>query len=228
MAATELRVAIDVGSHFHQVAVGDAAGHLMEEFRIDHGQDGFADFFKRIAKHGVHDVRVAMEGYNGWARPLDQQILARGWRLYNVNNLKLARYKEIFPAPAKSDDIDARRELELFGFDGQRSFGRQVLQEVTAGSDAQRQLKYLTRRRRQLVATRVRRLTRLSGDLKAVCPDLLALTRAVENLWFLRFLTCRNRLTACKRSTSPKVTTPPDSWLNPGHGYATATTLRSH
>jgi hypothetical protein len=33
-----------------------------------------------------------MEGYNGWARPLDRQVLLRGWRLYNVNNLKLARY----------------------------------------------------------------------------------------------------------------------------------------
>jgi hypothetical protein len=31
-----------------------------------------------------------MEGYNGHARPLDQQVLARGWRLFNVNHLKLA------------------------------------------------------------------------------------------------------------------------------------------
>lgn len=35
------------------------------------------------------------------ARP--DPILAR------FNNLKLARYKEIFPAPAKTDAIDARR-----------------------------------------------------------------------------------------------------------------------
>ena len=47
-----------------------------------------------------------MEGFNGWARPLDTQILIRGWRLFNVNNLKLARFKEIFPGPAKSDPID--------------------------------------------------------------------------------------------------------------------------
>ncbi len=199
MATSELRVAIDVGSRFHQVAVGDDAGNLMEEFRIDHNQKGFAGFFERIGKHGSGDVRVAMEGYNGWARPLDQQVLARGWRLFNVNNLKLARYKEIFPAPAKTDDIDARRMLELFAFDGQRCLGRQVLQEVTAGSAAQRQLKYLTRRRRQLVRDRVRRLTRLSGDLQAVCPDLRALTRSVDNLWFLRLLTCRERLTELPR-----------------------------
>jgi transposase len=137
--------------------------------------------------------------YNGWARPLDQMILARGWRLYNVNNLKLARYKEIFPAPAKTDAIDARRMLELFAFDGQRLLGRNVLQEVAAASEAQRQLKYLTRRRRRLVVERACRLTQLRVDLQAVCPALLALTKAVDNLWFLHLLTCRDRLTALPR-----------------------------
>ncbi len=118
--AAELRVAVDVGSRFHQVAIGTTGGELIDEFRIDHQQAGFSCFFERIEQHGLEDIRVAMEGYNGWARPLDQQVLARGWRLYNVNNLKLARYKEIFPAPVKTDAIDARRMLELFAFDGAR------------------------------------------------------------------------------------------------------------
>lgn len=61
-----------------------------------------------------HRVAVAMEGCNGHARPLDRQIQDRGHRLFNVNNLKLARCKEIFPAPAKTDAIDARWILELF------------------------------------------------------------------------------------------------------------------
>lgn len=203
--AVELRVAVDVGSRFHQVAIGNAGGELIDEFRIDHRDTGFNQFFTRIEQHGQRDIRVAMEGYNGWARPLDQQVLARGWRLYNVNNLKLARYKEIFPAPAKTDAIDARRMLELFAFDGQRTFGRDVLQEVTAASEAQRQLKYLTRRRRQWVADRARRLTRLRCDLQAICPDLLALTGAADNRWFLRFLTCRDCLTALPRMQEKSV-----------------------
>lgn len=196
---TGIRVAVDIGSQFHQVAIGNATGELVDEFTIDHQWTGFEQFFERVARQGDGDIRVAMEGYNGWARPLDQQVLARGWRLYNVNNLKLARYKEIFPAPAKTDAIDARRMLELFAFDGQRSFGRDVLQEVAASSNAQRQLKYLTRRRRHQVAERTRRLTRLRCDLQAVCPDLLSLTGAVDNRWFLRLLTCRDRLTELPR-----------------------------
>lgn len=201
-----LRVAVDVGSRFHQVAIGDGSGRLLDEFQIDHGREGFEQFFARIGRHPATDVRVAMEGYNGWARPLDQQVLARGWRLYNVNNLKLARYKEIFPAPAKSDAIDTRRMLELFAFDEHRPLGRDVLQEVTVSTAPQRELKYLTRRRRQQVADRATRLTRLRVDLLAVCPDLLALTKAVENLWFLRLLTCRDRLTALPRLHDKTIT----------------------
>jgi len=29
---------------------------------------------------------VAMEGYNGWARPLDTLVRAHGYRLFNINN----------------------------------------------------------------------------------------------------------------------------------------------
>jgi hypothetical protein len=59
---------------------------------------------------------VAMEGYTGYARPLDSLIRARGYRLYNINNLKLARFKEIFPGAAKTDRIDARKGLEQNSF----------------------------------------------------------------------------------------------------------------
>ncbi len=54
-------------------------------------------------------VAVAKEGYNGWARPLDTLVCSRGYRLFNINNPKLARFKEIFPAATKSDRIDVRK-----------------------------------------------------------------------------------------------------------------------
>lgn len=34
-----------------------------------------------------------MEGSGGYVRPLDTEILAQGWRLYAINNLKFARFK---------------------------------------------------------------------------------------------------------------------------------------
>lgn len=194
-----LLVAVDVGSRFHQVAVGDADGRLIDEFRIDHSPSGFSSFFTRIERHrGAPGqiVQVAMEGYNGWARPLDSQTLAHGWELFNVNNLKLARYKEIFPAPAKTDAIDSRRMLELFTLGKERRVARNALQQVFSAPEAHRRLKYLTRRRRIVVQERATRLTRLQCDLQALSPGLLDITGAVDNKWFLRFLTVRDRLTA--------------------------------
>jgi transposase len=194
MKVNELQVAVDVGARRHRVAVGDGAGRLLEEFDLAHTAAGFAGFFERIerlrARHRA-PVSVAMEGFNGWARPLDAQVLAHGWRLYNVNNLKLARYKEIFPAPAKTDAIDARRILELFRLRGELPVARGVLQEVVAVTQEAERLKRLSRRRRQLVNEKVRVVNRLHADLQAVCPGLLAITADVENLWFLSLLGAR-------------------------------------
>jgi hypothetical protein len=131
MVSAQLQVAVDVGSQRHRVAVGDVADELLEEFDVEHTTAGLAGFFTRIEHWEARcgwPVAVAMEGYNGWARPLDRQVLRRGWRLFNVNNLKLARYKEIFAAPAKSDAIDTRRMLELFRLRGQLRVAREVLQ----------------------------------------------------------------------------------------------------
>ena len=47
--AAEIRVAINVGSQSHQVAVGNAGGELIDEFRVDHRAESFARFFGRIA-----------------------------------------------------------------------------------------------------------------------------------------------------------------------------------
>lgn len=188
---SELQVAIDVGSRVHRVAVGDADGHILDQFDIHHTTRGMDAFFDRIAllTHGT--VAVAMEGYNGWARPLDRRILAHGWKLFNVNNLKLARYKEIFPAPAKSDDIDSLRMLELFRLRDSLHVARDVLQAVIAAPAENDQLKQLTRRRRQLVNDKVRLIARMVAALQALSPGLLALTGALDNLWFLSLLTAR-------------------------------------
>ena len=155
------------------------------------GLSGFFNRLERLAAKRKMSVAVAMEGFNGWARPLDRQVLEHGWKLYNVNNLKLARYKEIFPAPAKTDAIDARRILELFRLRTQLPVAREVLQEVVAVTQEAERLKRLTRRRRQLVNEKVRVLNRMQADLQAVCPGLLEITADAENLWFLSLLSAR-------------------------------------
>jgi hypothetical protein len=73
---------------------------------------------------------------------------------YNINNLKLARFKEIFPGAAKSDRIDARKGLELFQLSDHLPLAKEVLQEVKGTQRENEVLKRLTRRRRRLVDER--------------------------------------------------------------------------
>lgn len=198
----ELRVSVDVGCHRHSVAVGLSTGELLEEFDVDHRPEGFADFFSRIERHQRRypgPVAVAMEGYNGHARPLDTLVRERQWRLLNVNNLKLARFKQIFPAAAKTDRIDARRALELMQLGEHMPRARDALQEVQGAPPENLELKRLTRRRRALVEEKSRLLGRLQDDLHAVCPGLLEITTDAENLWFLHLLTHGEDLTKLPR-----------------------------
>ena len=130
---SDIRVSVDVGCHRHSVAVGLPSGQVLDEFDVEHRPEGFRHFFDRIdqvrQQYGGA-VSVAMEGYNGWARPLDTLVRSHGYRLFNINNLKLARFKEIFPAAAKSDRIDARKGLELFQLCDHLPLAKGVLQEA--------------------------------------------------------------------------------------------------
>lgn len=193
----ELRVSVDVGCHSHNVAIGLSTGEILDEFSIVHEPEGFRQFFSRIEKQErkfACPVSVAMEGFNGYARPLDTLVRARDYRLFNINNLKLARFKEIFPGAAKSDPIDARKGLELFQLRDHLAMAKDVLQEVRKVPRENEILKRLSRRRRRLVNERVRVLNNLQADLQAVCPGLLAITHEAGNLWFMRFLTSTDDL----------------------------------
>ncbi|NKQ41167.1 MAG: IS110 family transposase [Sulfurovum sp.] len=113
--------------------MGDGKGNIIREFEISHTQKGFDAFFTIISKECKQrdaTTSIAMEGYNGWARPLDGLILKHGYSLYNVNNVKLARFKEIFPAAAKTDTIDARKIVELFSLQKHLPIAKKVLQEI--------------------------------------------------------------------------------------------------
>jgi len=198
----ELQIGIDVGSINHAVAISDEDGNILKEFEISHTNQGFDSFFKTVDtlsyKHHAK-VSVAMEGYNGWVRPFDALVLKHGYTLYNVNNVKLARFKEIFPAAAKTDSIDARKIVELFSLSKYLPTAKEVLQKVKLSDTTNTQLKKLTRRRKQLVEEKKAIANRFGADLQAEVPDLKATTNCVDNLWFLRFFTLRDNLVSLSR-----------------------------
>ena len=191
----QLHVGIDVGCKVHRVGIADPQGKILDEFDMVHAEAGFRDFFCRVGCYKEElalPVAVAMEGYNGYARPLDRMIQEKGYTLYNVNNLKLARFKEVFPGAAKTDAIDTRKILELFHLKEHLPLAKDVLQEVIPAPLVNEKLKRLSRRRRQLVNEKIRIANRIQSDLQAICPELLSITNSVSNLWFLEFITCRD------------------------------------
>ena len=152
--AYEIRVCMDIGSQSHQVAIGLSTGELLEEFSISHTPTDIALFFQRIEKQQEHHqlpVVVAMESYNGHARPIDKQVLNKGYRLINVNNHKLAQFKKVFPGASKSDVVDTRKMLELFTLQDHLPLAKRALQEVVPIPEINEKLKRITRRRRLLV-----------------------------------------------------------------------------
>lgn len=207
-ASLELCVSVDIGCRTHNVAIGLSSGEILDEFSIAHEPEGFRQFFSRIEKQERRfgcSVAVAMEGFNGYARPLDTLVRARDYRLFNINNLKLARFKEIFPGAAKTDEIDARKGLELFQLRDHLPVAKDVLQEVRTTPQENEILKRLSRRRRRLVNERVRVLNSLQADLQAVCPGLLEITGDASNLWFLHFLTSTEDLRKLARLRESRI-----------------------
>jgi len=191
----QLLVGIDVGCRRHRVAVGMSDGTLIDQFDLDHQPASFDEFFLRVSKQAAKfslPVSVGMEGYGGWARPLDEMVLSKGWTLLNVNNLKLARYKEIFPSPAKTDAIDARKILELMRLHPLLPQAKDILNEVIPSPQVNHDMKLLTRRRRQLVNERTMVTNRMHSDLQAIAPGLLEITGSIDNVWFLSLLTARD------------------------------------
>lgn len=163
----ERLVSIDSGCHRHSVAIGLSEGRLVEEFEISHTRSGFKHFFKKLAGHQERQqtsVLVAMEGDNGHARPLERLIRARHYRLYTMNNWKLARFKEVFPGAAKTDAIEARKGLELFQLRRHLAQAKEARQEICPTPIENEQWKRLSRRRRRRVDERVSVMNALQSD----------------------------------------------------------------
>lgn len=193
--AYEIRVCMDIGSASHQVAIGLSTGEILEEFDIAHTPQDINIFFNKIEaykKHHQLPVVVAMEGYNGHARPIDKYVLNKGYKLININNHKLAQFKKVFPGASKSDVIDTRKMFELFTLRDYLPLAKNALQKVVPIPEINEKLKRITRRRRLLVNEKVRIVNRFQSDLNAISPGFLEITGSADNLWFLRFVTSRD------------------------------------
>lgn len=77
-------IGVDVGCHRHQVTIANPEGRIAEEFDLSIGLKGFMHSFSRLEYYKRRCeslVIVVMEGYNSYARLLDQEIERRVYTL---------------------------------------------------------------------------------------------------------------------------------------------------
>jgi len=90
---------IDVGSAPHHVTILDEEDNVLYNRKITHKLDEFMESikqFKKIEKKEKGEISFTLEGKNGYSRPFDRILLNQGFALYNVDNLKLKRFREAF------------------------------------------------------------------------------------------------------------------------------------
>lgn len=203
--SSKILVCVDVGCRNHHVAIGISSPDnlkRLENFPVKHTPEDIDFFFKRLDElKQTHQlpVHVAMEGYNGYARPIDTYVLEHGHRLFNLNNIQLANYKKLVRKRAKTDPVDASKMLELFRFHETNTSESIVIQEVFEVDDVNAKLKRLTRRRDDLVQEKVVLVNRIQSDIESICPGLVSITKSVNNLWFLWFLSSVDEITKLAR-----------------------------
>lgn len=180
-----LLVGIDIGKSYHSVAAAQAdepfnhqgfGSYRPTVFDIPNtksGKDKLLGFLSSAAKS--QPAMVAIEQTGGWASPLDQQLMSAGHELMTIHPLRLARARELYGQPHKTDRQDAvfllwllkQHQLGLVPQAKLKRFHRVLPADPAAG-----ELKQLTRHDFMLA----KEATRIGNQLKqlASCylPDL--------------------------------------------------------
>lgn len=99
---------IDWAERHHDIALVDDAGKLIAKLRIDDDSAGFGRLLELLAEHGAgpqEAVPIAMETARGL---LAAALVAAGYRLFPINPMAVARYRDRYSVSrAKSDAGDA-------------------------------------------------------------------------------------------------------------------------
>ena len=173
---------IDVGSASHHITILDEEDHVLYNRKITHKLDEFTESiqqFKRIEKKEKGEISFALEGKNGYSRPFDRILLNQGFTLYNVDNLKLKRFREAFAGEWKDDKRDALMLSKMLKLKEHINSKREkVFVKIEKPSPVTESLKLLSRHQQTLIDEKVRLTNRLGKKLLEICPEILKLGKA--------------------------------------------------
>jgi transposase len=170
---------IDVGSESHHITILDEEGKVLYNQKVAHKLNEFAEsikLFKQIEKKEGGKISFALEGKNGYSAPFDRILLEQGFTLYNVDNLKLKRFREAFAGEWKDDQRDALMLSKMLKLKEHINSEREkVFIKIEKPSPVTESLKLLSRHQQTLIDEKVRLINRLGKKLLEVCPQILKL-----------------------------------------------------
>lgn len=162
-----LFVGDDWAEDHHDVHLMDATGAQLARRRLPEGLVGIRAFHELVADHAEepHDVVVGIETDRGlWV----QALLATGYRVYAINPLAVARYRDRHNvAGAKSDAGDAKVLADLVRTD------RHNHRPIAGDSPDAGAIKVLARGHQNLIWSRNRQTNALRNALREYYPAAL-------------------------------------------------------
>jgi len=170
---------IDVGSESHHILILDDEDNVLYNKKISHRIDEFTEnikLFRKLEKQERGKLSFALEGKNGYSAPLDRILLDQGFTLYNVDNLKLKRFREAFAGEWRDDERDSLMLSKMLKLkDHINSQREKVFIKIEKPSPLTESLKLLSRHQQTLIDEKVRLTNRLKKKLLEVCPQILEL-----------------------------------------------------
>jgi transposase len=173
-----ISVGIDVGSKEHRIAVMSPNGQILAEWSVRHRHADFKQAYQRmqsLAQQHKLPLMVGIEGYNGYASPFDQCLIAQGIKVKQINNLTLNRYRMLFGQPYKTDDYDARLIASYLQQPYELKSTAYQENQVEKASEQSTDIKLISRHQRDLIKEQTQTKNRLHKLLLSYFPEIFDL-----------------------------------------------------
>jgi transposase len=154
----------------------DDSGKVLYDRKVAHR---FSEFHEAIGElRGLEErelgkITFAIEGKNGYGAPFDRILIENGFKLYNVDNLKLRRFRDVFGAEWRNDRRDAKMLAKMLKLrDHVDAEDEKAFIAVEKTPAVHEKLRILSRHQQGLIDEKVRIQNRLRKRLLEVCPDI--------------------------------------------------------
>ena len=165
-----LFVGDDWAQDHHDVELMDPTGRKLAKARLPEGVAGITALHELIGRHLVEDAETApvLVGIETDRGPWVQALIAAGYRIYAVNPLQVARYRERRSVSgAKSDAADAHTLADMVRTDAHQ------LRPVAGDTPDAEAIKVVARAHKTLIWERTRHTQRLRHQLRDYFPAAL-------------------------------------------------------